>query len=132
MCDEFEWHSKILTNRLLFICLFVINEMTKMKAYFYSSESSTNRSNSALRRQFHVNAYTVSSIFSTYISKQIFRKVWKLFIDKFVYSNIISGRVTIIIENIYWKYIMSCYEAMLMLIIYSGNSVNVCICLTTG
>ena len=30
MRDEFEWHSKMLTNRLRFICLFIdINEMAE-------------------------------------------------------------------------------------------------------
>ena len=40
MCD-FAWHSKILTNRLRSISLFIdINEMTKVCAIFCSSESS--------------------------------------------------------------------------------------------
>ena len=51
MCDEFAWQSKILTNRIWFICLFVeINEMAKAYEDFLSSKSSANRPNPTLRK----------------------------------------------------------------------------------
>ena len=52
MHDKFAWQSKLLSNWLWFIGLFVVrNEMTKTWSNFYSSNGSANQQNPALRKE---------------------------------------------------------------------------------
>ena len=64
MRDKFVWHSKILTNRLWFISLFVdIDEMAKVYKDFKSSKSLANQPNPTLRKELRVTITSILQLF---------------------------------------------------------------------